>query len=262
MNRFFDMDNPVLRFLSRMADLMILNILALLLCIPVVTAGASLTAMLYVELKWVRKQEGYTVRPFFQQFKANFKQATGEWLLMLLVGLILYMDISMFRNTEEGTFPFALQVIVVVVGIVLYLMAQWIFPLQCHFENTVKQTLQNSALMAIANFPRTLGMGAVWIASVLLLFVSLTILPPILPISALFGLSLPGLAVCALASKPFRQFEPEEEEPTEEENEADKEEAYRILREENAIVHEETSGPDDAADGKELDDHRNDGAGE
>lgn len=262
MNRFFDMDNPVLRFLSRMADLMILNILALLLCIPVVTAGASLTAMLYVELKWVRKQEGYTVRPFFQQFKANFKQATGEWLLLLLVGVILYMDVSMFRNTEEGTFPFALQVIVVIVGIVLYLMAQWIFPLQCHFENTVKQTLQNSALMAIANFPRTLGMGAVWIASFLLLFVSLTILPPILPVSAMFGLSLPGFAVCALASKPFRQFEPEEKEPSEEEDEADKEEAYRILREESAVAHGEASGDADGAGKEEPGNHRDEGAGE
>ncbi len=86
-----------MRGLSRLADMMILNILTLLLCIPVVTAGASLTAMYYVELKWARKEEGYVVKPFFREFKANFKQATGEWLIMLAVIAVLALDFLMFR---------------------------------------------------------------------------------------------------------------------------------------------------------------------
>lgn len=244
MSKFFDADNPVMRFLTRMADLMIINILALVCSIPIITAGASLTAMFYVELKWVRKQEGYTVKPFFQQFKANFRQATGEWLLMLLVGVIMFMDLSMFRYSAD-TFPAPLRLLVVAACILLYLLLQWVLPLQCHFENTVKQTLKNSVLMAIANFPRTLGMGAVWIASAALLFLSITAAQAIFPIVALFGLSLPGLAVCALVNGPFRKLEPPEEEKTEEEEEADKEEAYRILREESAVLRNEDSSGDD-----------------
>lgn len=88
MGRIFDMDSPVMRFLGRLADLMILNLVTLLCCLPVVTIGASLTAMHYVLLKMVRNEESYIVRSFFKSFKENFKQATVIWLIILLLSLI------------------------------------------------------------------------------------------------------------------------------------------------------------------------------
>ena len=45
MNDFFNPDNRFMRALSRLFDLMILNFFTLLLCIPIITAGASITAM-------------------------------------------------------------------------------------------------------------------------------------------------------------------------------------------------------------------------
>ena len=59
-----------------MTDLMILNIVTLLMCLPVITAGAALTGMHYVLLKMVREQEGYIVPSFFRSFKRNLLQAT------------------------------------------------------------------------------------------------------------------------------------------------------------------------------------------
>lgn len=236
MSKIFDMDNPVMRALSRMADLMILNLLALVCCLPVVTAGASLTAMYYVELKWVRKEEGYIVKPFFQQFKANFRQATGEWLIILLVGFILYVDFGLFRNNGDA-FPKGLQTLIAAVGIIFYLLLQWVLPLQCHFVNTVKQTLRNSFLLGLANFPRTLGMGGIWIVSIACLVLSIAVVPQIFPVVVLVGLTAPGYVVCILVNKPFERLEPEKIEKTEEESEEEKEEAYRILTEESAVNH-------------------------
>ena len=40
MNRFFDMDSPIMRFLNRVADLVWLNVLTIICCIPVITAAA------------------------------------------------------------------------------------------------------------------------------------------------------------------------------------------------------------------------------
>lgn len=230
MGKLFDLDSPVMRALSRVADMMILNLLTLLLCIPVFTAGSALSAMYYVELKWARKEEGYTVRPFFRQFKENFKQATGEWLIMLALAVVLVLDLLMFRQAPD-VFPKAIRYLVVIVSIILYLLLQWVFPLQSHFVNNVKTTFKNSALMAIANFPRTLGMGGIWLASAALTVLSLLAVPQIFPLMALFGLVVPGYVTCKLASKPFSRFEPEKKEETAEEDEAEKEEAYRILRE-------------------------------
>ena len=100
MGKFFDMDSPVMRVLNRVGDLMIMNFLMILCCIPVITAGAAFTAMHYVLLKIVRGEEGYLIKGFFKSFKENFKQATILWLLMLLVGCSLcgrFVDLQLFR---------------------------------------------------------------------------------------------------------------------------------------------------------------------
>ena len=73
--KIFDLDSPLMNVLNKMADLMWLNILTLICCIPVITAGAALTSMHYVALKIVRNEESYITRSFFKSFKTNFRQA-------------------------------------------------------------------------------------------------------------------------------------------------------------------------------------------
>jgi uncharacterized membrane protein YesL len=81
--RIFNAESPLMEGLSKVADLVILNLLVLLCCIPVITAGAALTGMHYVLLKMARDEEGYIVRSYFKSFKENFLQATGMWLIFL-----------------------------------------------------------------------------------------------------------------------------------------------------------------------------------
>ena len=64
MNNLFNLDNPVMQFLSRIFDLVVLNVIFLVFCIPVVTAGASLSGLYYVSLKIVRGEEPYIWRYF------------------------------------------------------------------------------------------------------------------------------------------------------------------------------------------------------
>ena len=100
MGRIFDMNNKFFSFMSKVADLCILNIICVVCCIPVITAGASITAMYYVTLKMVRNEEAYIVRSFFKSFKQNFKQATIINLIMLLIGLILYVDLNVSKAMQ------------------------------------------------------------------------------------------------------------------------------------------------------------------
>ena len=100
MGRIFDMNNKFFSFMSEVADLCILNIICVVCCIPVITAGASITAMYYVTLKMVRNEEAYIVRSFFKSFKQNFKQATIINLIMLLIGLILYVDLNVSKAMQ------------------------------------------------------------------------------------------------------------------------------------------------------------------
>ena len=72
--KIFDLDSPLMNVLNKMADLMWLNILTLICCIPIITAGAAFTSMHYVALKIVRNEESYITRSFFKSFKTNFVQ--------------------------------------------------------------------------------------------------------------------------------------------------------------------------------------------
>ena len=92
----FNYDNPVWRFIGKLGDLIILNVLWLITSIPIVTIGASTTALYYVTLKLVRDEDGYTIRSFFKSFKENFKQSTIIWLIMLAVGLLIGFDLYFF----------------------------------------------------------------------------------------------------------------------------------------------------------------------
>lgn len=58
-------NSPVIAFLNKMTDLILLNVIWLLCCLPVVTAGAATTAAYYVSITSIRCGDGYVVKRFF-----------------------------------------------------------------------------------------------------------------------------------------------------------------------------------------------------
>ena len=71
MNRLFNIDNPIMQFISKIFDLVLLNLLFILFSIPVITAGASLSALYYVSLKILRGEDPYIWQNFFQSFPSE-----------------------------------------------------------------------------------------------------------------------------------------------------------------------------------------------
>ena len=77
----FAADSKLTVVLNTIGNLMVLNILALICMIPVVTAGSSLTALYTMTMRIVRKEEGSIIRGFFGAFKDNLKKSTAIWLM-------------------------------------------------------------------------------------------------------------------------------------------------------------------------------------
>ena len=75
---FFSLDSKFSQIMGRVFDLMMLNIIFLIMCIPIVTIGANFTAMYYVTLKMIKNEETYIFRTYWKSFRENFKQATGN----------------------------------------------------------------------------------------------------------------------------------------------------------------------------------------
>ena len=149
MKHIFSLDGKLFLFLNRLADLLLLNILWLITSIPLLTIGASTTALYYVTLKCVRNEENYIVRSFFRSFRQNFRQATIIWTGLLLSGIFLVYDYHICR--QIATFTSSLiQNILVILGIFLIMLGCYVFPVLSYFENTIQRTLINAALMSIA----------------------------------------------------------------------------------------------------------------
>ena len=156
--------------LNKMADLIWLNILTLICCIPVITIGASLTALNYVTLKLVRDEEGYVTKAFFKSFKQNLKQGIVINLIMLAAALLLYFDISICRSTP-GTIGKVLMVLFMMILVVYLMIFLYIYPVLAKFYNTIKNTFTNAFLMSIRHLPYTALMILVTAAPVLVFFI-------------------------------------------------------------------------------------------
>lgn len=162
----FRMDSPLMRGLTRLADLMLLNVLALVCSIPIVTIGASSSA-LYYAMGHLIHDEGTPTRDFFRSFKQNFVQATGLWLLFLAAGAALGFAFVYYLTTQM-TGGMVLLMLSSLVLLLWGLMLTWVFPLQAKFTNTFWKTLNNALLLSVAYLPRTLAALVVNLIPVLL----------------------------------------------------------------------------------------------
>ena len=206
MGRFFSSDSPVMNFLGRVADLVWLNILYIICCIPIVTIGASTSALYYVTMKMVADEEGYITKSFFKSFKENFKQATVIWLIILLAGTIFFMDFRIL-NAMEGTLGKVVYVLICAVAILFLFMTIYIFPLLAKFENTIKNSMKNAFLISIRHFPYTILL----VIGVIAPFILIYFVTALLPILFLGIFSLIAFYTSYIYRKIFSYYIPQEE---------------------------------------------------
>ena len=88
----FKLESPLVNFLNKVADIMILGIVFMIACVPVITGGAALTAAYYMGFKMVKNEETYIIKGFFKAFKENFKQATILWIFVLIIMAVIVAD--------------------------------------------------------------------------------------------------------------------------------------------------------------------------
>ena len=152
MNDLFKQDGFLIRFLTRLCDLILLNLLFLLTFCTVVLSGAAVTALNAQTLKMVRREESSIVKGYFRALKESFLASTPATLLLfldaLLVGLIRY---ALHADTLVMT-P-ALFVLLVILTLLLTAFLSWLFPLIARFENSFSGSCRNALRLALANLP-------------------------------------------------------------------------------------------------------------
>ena len=218
----FKLDSPLMNFLNKVADIMILNFLLIVFSIPIFTMGAALTAAYYVGYKMVKNEESYIIKGFWRSFKENFKQSTILWLIMLAIIGVVAADyrILLYSGIEFGR---NMRIIMIVATVVLAMGAVFVFPMQARYTNTVKNTLKNALLMALAHLPTSFLLIAVYAVPVAILY----FIPQLLPALVLLALGCVFYFKSFLLIRVFNKYEdkyinsqPQEDEETTETDES------------------------------------------
>ena len=171
---FFVIDSPVMRFLGRVGDILLLNIIFVVTSIPVITIGTALSALYTVAMKLVRGDDPAIIREYLKAYKRNFKPATICWLIMAVIGVLLFVDFRLVAVFSGTAYTVMRLLLAMILGIWL-LTFLYLFPYIARFDNTVLNSMKNALFLSVAHIPSTLMMLGVAIGLLIItLFTSKT----------------------------------------------------------------------------------------
>ena len=145
MRKLLDINNPIMRTLISIFDLIALSIFWVVFSMPIVTMGAASAALYHAVYQHVRKGDDYLWSSFWSAFKSNFKRSTLVWLVPLGILIVLTFDAIVFRSIYLQGKPFGWVYYVVLVIITFVLT--WTIYLAAYgarFNGTVKDVLKYS----------------------------------------------------------------------------------------------------------------------
>lgn len=208
MSRFFNPDNPVMEFIAKIFDLVILNLIFIFSCVPIIIIGASTSALSYVTLKMVRGEDPYIWRNFWKSFRQNFKQGTLVWIFSILIFIFLGMDFYIINSQNTSLFA-VVRILLWIVCAVALSVFLYVFPVISHFVCTTKQALKNALLMTFGHLPYTLMMLA--LAGLLLFLCSSSskLFAMIVVLSGICGFSVVSFVYSIMFDRIFQKYESE-----------------------------------------------------
>lgn len=170
MNNLLNLDGPIMRLINKIVYSVYLNILWFICCIPIVTAGASTTALFYVALKIAKNEEGNLTKAFFHSFKENLKQGTIIWLILLGLGIVLGIDgYVLYHMRFENVFWTLCTAFFIIAAVAYAIVLMYIFPLLARFDNTVRAMFKNALFMGIRFLLCTIVMTIIYFLMLLVI---------------------------------------------------------------------------------------------
>ena len=211
--KIFNMDSPLMRFLEKIANLMILNWLMLICCIPIITIGPAITAAYCVALKMVRNEEGGIFHDFMHSFRLNMKQGIVIGLIVIGVGVALVFEIYWMYQISQfgGTFDKLIYYVLLFLAAVFLMTINYVWALLARFNNTTRQIFKTARALAVRHIIATIVMGVIAAIPVVMMMYSVASLT----LAGLFYLWLGIPAIAYLQGifmmRIFDQYMPKED---------------------------------------------------
>lgn len=207
--KLFDLDGPLFQAMNTLTNLVVLNILFCICCIPVITIGAASTALhgCVQELLDEKKEKGLIQR-YFGKFRKEFGHSTLIWLFCLIVFGILFLYQKVV-SVIDGALGQSYQILFYIICIIFLFGFQYLFPMQARYGKQVGFTMKYAWLISAAALPWSL---AAVISTGVLIYVSFFMNPDIFSTTVYLWLVV-GFGVLAYITnifylKAFDKFAP------------------------------------------------------
>lgn len=210
MNDIFNPENPVMDFLRKISNLIILNVVFIISCIPVVTIGASITALYSVSFQIAKDEDPYIWKTYWKTFRQNFRQSTLIWLTCIPVIALLVLDF-MFLQSQSSSFASYVQMALWGVTFLFLSIVHYIFPGVAHFICTIGQAWKNALFMCLAHLPYTVVFLLVDGLGVFLCIHSVHTLGLVFMLMLICGFACIALMKSFVFLRIFRIYDPKEE---------------------------------------------------
>lgn len=199
--KFFSIDSPLYQFMQRLWDILKLNIMWVLFCIPIVTIGGSTIAAFSVLLRMSEDQEGDVIKDFWKAFKENWKQGILIGFLPPICFEAVYLDFQIYNATENGSI--GLLIMGCFSAYIFIFCLLYVFPLLARYDNTVINSIKNSFRIGMKFFGRTALLLVIIVIELLIIFRNGTTMF----IGALIGPACIMFTISGVAMHIFRKIE-------------------------------------------------------
>lgn len=214
MGEIFNLDNGFFRGVSKVVDCIAVTLLWFIGCIPIITIGASTTALYYTVHKSIHLDRGYLFKEFTYAFKSNFKKSTIVWLILLVIGVFLgtdaYLTYQLKQQGDNVGYIFYFVLFLLVIELIVFI---FVFPYISRFEDTTKRIFKNAFFLAFGNPVKMILMLITFAVSVYMVYV--------LPVLVIVAPTMYMLGIEQLMEKIYKKFLPPEKEDDLEERPVD-----------------------------------------
>jgi len=214
MGELFNLENGFFRGISKLVDCIFVTLLWIIGCIPIVTIGASTTALYYTTHKVIHQERGYIFHEFKHAFISNFKKSTITWIILMCVGAFLgsdaYITFQLRQQGDKVGIVFYLIILLLLLEVIVFI---FIFPYISRFEDDMKRAFKNAFFLSFGNPIKMILMLITLAVSVYMVYV--------LPLLILIVPTLYMLGIEQQMEKIYKKFLPPEEEDESEEKPVD-----------------------------------------
>ncbi len=199
--KFFSVESPLYKFMQTLWDILKLNFMWMIFCIPIVTIGGSTIAAFSVLLRMSEDQEGNVIKDFWKAFRENWKQGIFIGLLPPICFEAVFLDFQLYNAVENG--GLGILIVGCFSAYIFIFCLIYVFPLLARYDNTVINSIKNSFRIGMKFFGRTFLLLVIIAVEVLIIFWN----PTTKFVGALIGPACIMYTISGVAMHIFRKIE-------------------------------------------------------